>query len=277
METKKKYGMKETKLYNEMEIERKKTDGIVLDSKSISNLTKDISLKPSKISSLFKKLKMEERKVMKDLMDEVELLENTKSNIKELKKTIRRIQNDIRRGYDDKDLVIDIKFRKKIIKGNEYIYGRVYWDGSYDGSKDGRREISIGSVSKVIDEINVSILGGEYGYPSKRLPKSYKSIPFDIIKEDKKVMKLIGLVGKKRFRNFLFKSLLSRRSLGYRIRCKDMVGYSKSYDIPTLSKNTINHMDVVEMDNIIKNYDTFKDTQWYDYVVERRKKIDSKK
>ena len=90
-------------------------------------------------------------------------------------------------------------------------------------------------------------------------------------------MKLIGLVGKKRFRNFLFKSLLSRRSLGYRIRCKDMVGYSKSYDIPTLSKNTINHMDVVEMDNIIKNYDTFKDTQWYDYVVERRKKIDSKK
>ena len=30
----------------------------------------------------------------------------------------------------------------------------------------------------------------------------------DIIKDDKKVMKLIGLVGKKKFRVFLFKNLL---------------------------------------------------------------------
>ena len=180
------------------------------------------------------------------------------------------IHLDIKNGYDD-NTQIDMKFRVKKIKGNKYIYGRVWWDGDCDGM-GGRREISLGSITKIIDDINICIYNGENGFPTKSFPKSYKHLTFDVIKKDKILMECIGLLGKNKFRSFLHKKLLSRRSLGYRIRCKDMSGYSKSYDVSTLLSNP-NNMDVVEMDNIIKTYVKDNDTKWYENVIKMREKI----
>ena len=60
----------------------------------------------------------------------------------------------------------------KFLDGNATQRGRVYWDGSSDGKKEGRREISIGRVSKVIEEINLSILNGESFSVSSLKPNS---------------------------------------------------------------------------------------------------------
>jgi len=187
-------------------------------------------------------------------MKEVEKMETHKKNINELKKTLRRIHDYIKWGYDDitRNVNVDCKIRDiRNGKGKEYIRGRINWDGGYENRTKSLREIS-----------------GFGGRPKKELKDEYKSKCWDEIKDDKKVMGLIQKLGKVKFRNQLFNQFLSRRTLGMRIRTKDMMGYSKHYDKTTLSsKIKPNHIDLVEMDEIIKNYKEKEgDTFWYKNV-----------
>lgn len=234
---------------------------------------KSVPFSQSKIQSTFDKLIREERKTMRRLMKEVEKMETHKKNINELKKTLRRIHDYIKWGYDDitRNVNVDCKIRDiRNGKGKEYIRGRINWDGGYENRTKSLREISGfgGRIPKVIDDINECIRDGENGFPKKELKDEYKSKCWDEIKDDKKVMGLIQKLGKVKFRNQLFNQFLSRRTLGMRIRTKDMMGYSKHYDKTTLSsKIKPNHIDLVEMDEIIKNYKEKEgDTFWYKNV-----------
>jgi len=220
-------------------------------SVDMKKLSKSIPLSQSKIESIYKKLKLEERKVMKDLLNEVDLMEKHKQNVRELKKTILRIQSYIKWGFDEVDLPInfDCVYRgsggKKVKKGkggNEYIRGRVHWDGGVDGKGGNREVLGLGRITKLVDEINESIRNGVQGFPkdelSDKLSDKYKSMSWSEIEKNQNLMKLLRLLGKKKFREQLLKHFLSRRTLGMRIRTKDMKGIHRLIDKNSLMGKT---------------------------------------
>ena len=144
--------------------------------RDMKKFTKSIPLSQSKIENIYKKLKSEERKVKKDLLNEEDLMEKHKQNVKELKKTTLRIQSYIKWGFDEVDLPIQLSVKTrggggKLVKkgGNEYIRGRVHWDGGVDG-RGGNREINgLGRISKLVDNINECIRDGVEGFPKDEL------------------------------------------------------------------------------------------------------------
>ena len=73
------------------------------------------------------------------------------------------------------------------------------------------------------------------------------------------------MICKPLIKTYLVNKLQSRRTLGYRIRTKDMSGVSKHYDGKTLSGDDINHkLDKGEIEDIVKKYGkTLNDTSWY--------------
>jgi len=247
-----------------------------LDDYDISKIDfSNIGYKPSKLNTLFKSLKREERSMMDELMNEIDVLENSKNNIRELKKSLRSLQLDIMRGYDDPNINIEIQIDCVMKKGNEYIRGRVYWDGE-DGR--GRREIHFGSISKVIDKINEYIDKGVDGFPKRKYSDKIRSLDWNGIKDNDKILFCIRRIGKDKFRYILFKTLLSRRTLGYRIRTKNMKGKVTILDKVTLSslnpKDKYNHLDVKQVDDILKKNVEDNDTKWYQNIEEiKRKKL----
>ena len=272
----------------------------------MKRIMKTIPFKQSQIEKIYKKLKVEERKVMKDLLEEVDLMEKHKQNVRELKKTMRRIQSYLKWGFDEVDLPIQLTVKTrggggKLVKkgGNEYIRGRVHWDGGVDG-KGGNREINgLGRITKLVDEINECIRNGEKGFPQKelseKLTEKYKSMKWEEIQKNQNLMKLLSLLGKKKFRKQLLEQFLSRRTLGYRIRKKDMVSihktkegkkvkdkstlFSKKYyrdmyfDKTTLNQKTKpNHFEDYMLDILIEEKEERKESNWYKNCVEWLKK-----
>ena len=259
--------------------------------------TKDIPFKQSQINKIWDRLKLEERKVMGELMGEIQLLETHKQNIRELRKTIKRIHYYMKKGFSDikgKDSKVTID--KKVKKGNEYIRGRIYWDGGSDG-KGGLREIHgmYSRIGKLVDEINECIRNGEEGFPKRELKDIYKSKSWDEIKDDKKILNLLEILGRKKFRKQLLEQFLSRRTLGYRIRKKDMVSihktkegkkgkdkptlFSKKYyrdmyfDKTTLNQKTKpNHFYDYMLEILIEENEDRKESHWYKNCVEWLKK-----
>jgi len=251
-------------------------------SVDMKKLSKSIPLSQSKIESIYKKLKLEERKVMKDLLNEVDLMEKHKQNVRELKKTILRIQSYIKWGFDEVDLPInfDCVYRgsggKKVKKGkggNEYIRGRVHWDGGVDGKGGNREVLGLGRITKLVDEINESIRNGVQGFPkdelSDKLSDKYKSMSWSEIEKNQNLMKLLRLLGKKKFREQLLKHFLSRRTLGMRIRTKDMKGIHRLIDKNSLmGKTKPNHMDYEFLDKLIEDEkQNSSESFWYKNVL----------
>jgi hypothetical protein len=254
------------------------SEGLDITDEKMKNISKTIPLKQSQIEKTYKKLKLEERKVMKDLLNEVELMEKHKQNVNELKKTILRIQSYIKWGFDEVDLPINLDCvvrgggGKKVKKGNEYIRGRVHWDGGVDG-KGGLREINdLGRISKLVDNINECIRNGVEGFPkdelSDKLSDKYKSMSWSEIEKNRNLMKLLRLLSKNKFRNQLHKQFLSRRTLGMRIRTKDMKGVHRVYDKNTLMlKNKPNHIHYDDLDKLIeREKENSSEKFWYKNV-----------
>ena len=258
----KKYGQRQLKTIEEGSKVLKETEG--MDIKEIVKKHKeginqvDITTR-SKIS-LFNKLKREERETMSLLMGEIDKLENTKSNIRNLKKTLYRIHMDIRRGYDD-DVHISMSFVCKKSKGIPYIKCRVWWDGVSEGT-GGQREVQVGSIPKIIDTFNEHIGNKEEGFPKRKLSDDLKELSWDEFKENKKLMKLLRMISKPLFRKYLISKLLSRRTLGYRIRTKDSVGVSKHLDTSLIVKE-VNHLTKEEKIQFLKDQEEHKQTKWY--------------
>ena len=75
----KKIGVREKQTYDEMEKMRKESDDVELGSKTLSHINKGY-FSPSKLTSLFRGLRLEERKIMKDLMEEIKELEIRNNN-----------------------------------------------------------------------------------------------------------------------------------------------------------------------------------------------------
>ena len=227
-----------------------------------------IPISDSKKKSVFNDLKREERETMKLMMNEIDILEKTRSNINNLKNTLKRIHSDIKKGFDD-DVNINMSFVSKKSKGIPYIKCRVWWDGGSDGT-GGQREVQIGSIPKIIDTFNGHIENKEDGFPKKKLSEDLKELSWDKFKEDIKLMKLLRMISKPLFKQYLIKRLLSRRTLGYRIRTKDSVGVSKHFDSGLLGSQ-INHLDQVEIDNIIKQEKQHGDSEWYKRLLNKKK------
>jgi len=269
------YSLKEQKLWKQMMKDRKETDSLIDNQKP--HLFRNVEYKSSKLNSLFKKLKMEERKMMKELMDELEILEQTKDNIKLLKKSIRTLHLDIKRGYDDIKITIPVQIDCKVKKGIEYIRGRVYWDGDSSGKKESRHEMYFGNIKKLFTTINEYIDDGVDGFPKRKYSDKYFQLSWDDIKDNKKILSLIQRIGRDKFRNILFRNLLSRRTLGYRIRTKNMNGKVKYVDRNLLGSSSLkpNHFDVHKIDqDILKKFEDEKDSKWYRNVEKLRKNID---
>ena len=89
----KKYGQRQRKIFKEMWEYERESDGI--DIQKSKELFKSMGISDSKKKNLFDKLKRYERKMMDELLEQVDILEKTKRNIKELKNSIHRIHNDI--------------------------------------------------------------------------------------------------------------------------------------------------------------------------------------
>jgi len=254
------------------------SEGLDITDEKMKSISKTIPLKQSQIEKIYKKLKLEERKVMKDLLNEVELMEKHKQNVNELKKTILRIQSYIKWGFDEVDLPINLDCvvrgggGKKVKKGNEYIRGRVHWDGGVDG-KGGLREINdLGRISKLVDNINECIRNGVEGFPkdelSDKLSDKYKSMSWSEIEKNRNLMKLLRLLSKNKFRNQLHQQFLSRRTLGMRIRTKDMKGVHRVYDKNTLMlKHKPNHIHYDDLDKLIeREKENSSEKFWYKNV-----------
>ena len=259
----KKLGSREQKLWNEMEELRRETSGIDIHDKHNQRHFKDIDITDIKKQNLFDRLKREERKMMSELLDQIESLEKTKDNIRNIKTSIHRIHSDIKKGFSD-SVTTKMSFVYKKTKNSYYIKSRFWWDGGTDG-KGGQREIQVGSIPSIIDTFNMKIDSGEEGYPKRKLSDDYKSISWDEFKEDDKLMKLLRMYCKPLIKSYLVTKLQSRRTLGYRIRTKDMTGVHRHYDGKTLSGDDINHkLDKEEIEGIIKTYGkTLNDTSWY--------------
>jgi len=255
------------------------SEGLDITDEKMKSISKSIPLKQSQIEKIYKKLRLEERKVMKDLLNEVELMEKHTQNVRELKKTILRIQSYIKWGFDEVDLTINFDCKKrgsggKIVKkgGNQYIRGRVHWDGGVDG-KGGNREVKgLGRITKLVDDINECIRNGVQGFPkdelSDKLSDKYKSMSWIEIEKNRNLMKLLRLLGKNKFREQLLQHFLSRRTLGMRIRTKDMKGIHRLTDKSSLMGVTKpNHMDYDFLDKLIEDEkENSSEKFWYKNV-----------
>jgi hypothetical protein len=262
------YGQREKR---DIEIGRKllrETDSIdIYDKKYRDGLSK-IGITQKKKESLFNKLKREERNTMKCLMEEIDKLEKIKSNIKHLKNSLRRINTDIKKGFDD-DVNINMSFVSKPSKGIPYIKCRVWWDGGSDG-KGGQREVQVGHISSIIDIINSYIERKDEGFPKRKLSEDLKELSWEEFKENRKLMKLLRVISKPIFKGYLLGKLSSRRTLGYRIRTKDMSGVSKYYDGQLLNGKQ-HHLDQTEIDTIIKKQTEHEDLEWYKTLMKNKK------
>ena len=204
----KKLGKNELKLYEEMEKLRRETGGIDITDKKHRKLLQSIGISDLKKQRLFDKLKRYERQMMSELMEQINILEKTKDNIRNLKSVIHRIHNDIHKGFSD-SVSTKMSFVYKKTKNSFYIKCRFWWDGGTDG-KGGQREVQVGSIPSVIDSFNSNIDNGVEGYPKRKLSDNLKTISWDDFKEDKKLMKLLRMYCKPLIRSYLVNKLQSR-------------------------------------------------------------------
>ena len=88
------------------------------------------------------------------------------------------------------------------------------------------------------------------------------------IEKNRNLMKLLRLLSKNKFRNQLHKQFLSRRTLGMRIRTKDMKGVHRVYDKNTLMlKNKPNHIHYDDLDKLIeREKENSSEKFWYKNV-----------
>ena len=259
----KKTGKNQQKIYEEMEKLRRETSGIDITDKKHRKLLQSIGISDLKKQRLFDKLKRYERRMMVELMEQLNLFEKTRHNIRNLRSVIRRIHNDIQKGFTD-SVSTKMSFVHKKQKNSYYIKCRFWWDGGTDG-KGGQREVQVGSIPSVIDIFNSKIVNDVEGFPKRELSDNLKTISWDEFKENKKLMKLLRTHCKPLIKSYLITKLQSRRTLGYRIRTKDISGVSRYYDGKTINNSDINHeYDKKEIDGIIKKYGkNLSDTSWY--------------
>tara|TARA_R100000005_G_C4969513_1_gene182999 strand:- start:179 stop:1015 length:837 start_codon:yes stop_codon:yes gene_type:complete len=255
-----KMGQRQQKVYDEMMKQRKETDSLDLTDIKSKNLFRNIPISQSKKQSLFDKLKRYERKLMSELMDEIELLESTRRNIKNLRTSIKRIHEDIKKGFSE--VSHSMSFVHKRQKNSYYIKCRFWWDGGTDGKK-GQREVSVCSIPDVIDEFNMNIENENEGFPKRKLSDKLKDISWDEFKQNTKLMRLLRIVSKPRVRSYIVNKLQTRRTLGYRIRTKNMTGTHRLTDTGYITSNDVEFTDE-EIKQIKLRYGKkLNDTDWY--------------
>lgn len=265
-----KLGSREEKIWDEMELLRKETSGVNLQDPNHRKLFKSIGITDTKKQNLFDRLKREERKIMSDLMEQIDIVEKTKDNIRNLKSSIHRIHSDIQKGFTD-SVTTSMSFVYKKTKNSFYVKCRFWWDGGTDG-KGGQREIQVGSIPSIIDTFNMKIGSGEEGFPKTKLSDKFKTTSWVDFKDNKTLMKLLKMICKPIIKSYLINKLQSRRTLGYRIRTKDMTGVSRHYDGKTLSGDVNHKLDKDEINDIVKKYGkTLNDTSWYKNIEKNSK------
>ena len=157
----------------------------------------DKGVSSGRVEQLARLMTSAKSRLKKKLGQSLRLAEKHQLEAKALESELRTLRADIEIAFGTRE--INVSLLHKRAGGASYIKGRCWWHGK-------QREVQIGSIPAVLDQINTMIRQGEYG--DLKIVEN-GNLSWGELKSDEALVEAVKDIGRARLRKYIIKKLLS--------------------------------------------------------------------